>query len=297
MPNDIALKSGGVIIALKSTIHLPLVEVTHGRDIMQKARPILIFDSGVGGLSIYQAVKQRLPGLEVVYCSDSKGFPYGPRQEDDVVQRTCYFLQALTERYHPSLAIIACNTASTVALPSVRQMLNIPVVGVVPAIKTAAELSVSRRIGLLATPGTVCRAYTDRLIANFASDCEVIRVGSSDLVHMAEDVLRGKTINQQALHSIVAPFFQGSRTVDAIVLGCTHFPLLKKKLQHVAPSAVTWVDSGHAIARRVETLLGSGSAYVTGSFTGGNDTYIDTLHSTTLSGTPFTRLSELGFFV
>ncbi len=260
---------------------------------MQKAQPILIFDSGVGGLSIYQAIKQRLPDLEVVYCSDSAGFPYGPKPEDVIVERSCYFLRALTEQYHPSLAIIACNTASTIALPALRQLLDIPVVGVVPAIKTAAELSVSRRIGLLATPGTVRRAYTDRLIADFASNCEVIRVGSSDLVHMAEDVLRGKTINQQALRSIVAPFFQGSRIVDTIVLGCTHFPLLKKKLLHVAPSPVTWVDSGDAIARRVEALLGNHNAFATEN----DDTYIDTLRSKTLSGTPFRRLSELGFSV
>ncbi|ELT98607.1 hypothetical protein CAPTEDRAFT_126248, partial [Capitella teleta] len=189
-------------------------------------KPIVIFDSGVGGLSVYQEIKQVLPNIPVVYCSDTQGFPYGPKPESEVIERTSLCLCLLAERYEPSLAVIACNTASTISLPRVREELGFPVVGVVPAIKTASEYSKRRCIGLLATPGTIARSYTDQLIQDFAGDCHVIRVGSSDLVQMAEAFLRGEKISDEALENILAPFFADEQTPDAIVLGCTHFPLL-----------------------------------------------------------------------
>lgn len=221
----------------------------------KQVRPIIIFDSGVGGLSIYQEIKRALPELSVVYCSDSAAFPYGSKSEDEVIERTSYCLGELAKMYQPLLAVIACNTASTISLPRVREELNFPVVGVVPAIKTASELSSNRCIGLLATPGTIERSYTDQLITDFADDCEVIRVGSSELVHLAEQSLRGETIASEHLQNIVAPFFQNEQSPDTIVLGCTHFPLLKKALDEVVPKPVQWVDSGAAIARRVSSLL------------------------------------------
>ena len=126
----------------------------------QQKKPIVIFDSGVGGLSIYKEVKRRLPGVEVIYCADNEAFPYGPKPEAEVIDRTLYCLSQLAKRYQPALAIIACNTASTISLPRARQALQIPVVGVVPAIKPAGEWSKKRAIGLLATPGTIAREYT-----------------------------------------------------------------------------------------------------------------------------------------
>ena len=220
-----------------------------------QVRPIVIFDSGVGGLSIYQEIKQTMPELHVVYCSDTEAFPYGPKPEEEVIERTSYCLGELAKQYQPLLAVIACNTASTISLPRVRRELNFPVVGVVPAIKTASEQSSNRCIGLLATPGTIDRDYTDQLIADFADDCEVIRVGSSELVHLAEQHLRGEVVASEHLQNIVAPFFQNGQYPDTIVLGCTHFPLLKTLLDKVVPKPVQWVDSGAAIARRVSSLL------------------------------------------
>lgn len=223
---------------------------------MQKlARPIVIFDSGVGGLSIYQEIKQALPHIEVVYCADTLAFPYGPKTEKDVIGRTSHCLAKLARKYNPALAVIACNTASTISLPRVRAELDFPVVGVVPAIKTASARSTSRCIGLLATPGTVERDYTDQLIDDFAGDCHVIRVGSSELVHIAEQYLRGESIERSQLEVIVAPFFANGHKADAIVLGCTHFPLLRDELTRVSPDFVRWIDSGAAIARRVKHLI------------------------------------------
>ncbi|PJE78076.1 Glutamate racemase [invertebrate metagenome] len=218
------------------------------------SQPIVIFDSGVGGLSIYQRVKATL-NCPVVYCSDSAGFPYGPRPSGEVIKRTYACLMELKQSFNPSLAVIACNTASTVSLPTVRKALDIPVVGVVPAIKTASQQSIKRCIGLLATPGTISREYTDQLIDDFASDCRVIRVGSSRLVELAEDYLRGKPVDRVCLKKIIAPFFQEQPWPDTIVLGCTHFPLIEHLLQSVVPVAINWVDSGDAIANRVRHLL------------------------------------------
>ena len=217
--------------------------------------PILIFDSGVGGLSIYQKVRKKLPHLSVVYCCDNAGFPYGVKNDTKVIELTSLHLRDLVRQYRPALVIIACNTASTISLPAVREALAIPVVGVVPAIKTASELSENRCIGLLATPATVNRDYTDQLINDFAADCDVVRVGSSELVYIAEQHVRGDAIDQTILQKIVNPFFLREKSPDTIVLGCTHFPLLKPLLNRVVPTPVTWVDSGEAIARRVESLL------------------------------------------
>lgn len=218
-------------------------------------QPIIVFDSGVGGLSIYQQIKQLLPRLPVIYCADTAGFPYGAKSETEVVQRTSSLLKQLSQHYNPALVVIACNTASTITLPTVRAQLPCPVVGVVPAIKTASLYSKNRCIGLLATPGTVRRAYTDQLIERFARDCDVIRVGSAELAQLAENHLRGLPVSQQKLRSIMMPFFAGDKMSDAIVLGCTHFPLLVDLLDQVIPQPVQWIDSGAAIARRVHSLL------------------------------------------
>lgn len=217
--------------------------------------PILIFDSGVGGLTIHAAIAARLPQENYLYACDNAAFPYGPKAEDELVQRVHDVLDALIARYAPQLVVVACNTASTVALPRLRQHYKLPIVGVVPAIKPAAQLSKNKIIGLLATPGTVRRAYTDQLIADFAADCTVLRVGSSELVQIAERKLRGEAVDIVELNALMAPFFERENPVDTIVLGCTHFPLLRDELERAAPTPVQWVDSGAAIAERVASLL------------------------------------------
>ena len=217
-------------------------------------KPIVIMDSGAGGLTVFDEIKRMIPWQPVVYCADNAGFPYGPRPEDDVTHRVCHYLGELYQRYQPALAVIGCNTASTVALAKARELLPIPIVGVVPAIKTAATHSQNRCIGLLATPGTVKRSYTDNLIDDFANDCDVIRVGSTRLVHLAENKLRGKSVEQWEIDKILVPFQSAPTVPDHIVLGCTHFPLVRQELAKSMPE-VTWVDSGKAIARRVHSLL------------------------------------------
>ncbi len=217
------------------------------------AQPVLVFDSGVGGLTILEALRARLPAESYVYACDNAAFPYGPKPADELTDRVHAVLDALLARYTPKLIVVACNTASTVALPRLRSHYTLPIVGVVPAVKPAAQQSRNRIIGLLATPGTVQRPYTEQLIRDFAADCTLIRVGSSALVEQAERKLRGEAVDAALLRELLQPFLDGG--ADTIVLGCTHFPLLRDELQRAAGTPLQWVDSGDAIARRVEQLL------------------------------------------
>lgn len=214
---------------------------------------VLVFDSGVGGLSVAACIHQALPGIELIYLADNAGFPYGDQPEQVVIARCCSLIEACLRQHPCDVIVVACNTASTVVLPHLRDMTDVPVVGVVPAVKPAAASSVSRRIGLLATPATVQRPYLDELIAEFAADCEVVRVGHPGLVCWAEQLVQGGEPPQAELNQAVAPLREAG--VDTVVLGCTHYPLLLPWLRRSLPDVTTWVDSGQAIARRVGFLL------------------------------------------
>lgn len=218
---------------------------------MDPAAPLLFFDSGVGGLSVLAPVAALLPQAPIVYVADSAAFPYGTRSEAEIAARVPALLGRLTERFRPRLAVIACNTASTIALSFVREALDIPVVGTVPAIKPAAERSRTRVIGVLGTPATVRQPYVDDLAAAHAADCTVLRHGSAELVAMAEAKLAGEAIDPAAVTAAVAPLT--SRGMDVVVLACTHFPLLAEELAAALPG-VAQVDGGPGIARRIAHL-------------------------------------------
>jgi len=218
--------------------------------------PVLVFDSGVGGLSIFADIASALPTVPLAFACDNAAFPYGTKTETELLERVDVVLHALIARIQPRLVVVACNTASTVALPRLRRRFSLPIVGVVPAIKPAALISHNKVIGLLATPATVARPYTDELIREFAGNCAVIKVGSRELVELAEAKLRGATIAPVTLAPLLAPFFADrNHSADTIVLGCTHFPLLRAELAAATPVPVQWLDSGAAIARRVASLV------------------------------------------
>lgn len=218
---------------------------------------ILVFDSGVGGLSIVQSIQDRLPGCDLIYASDNAAFPYGTKGESELTARVDQVLRRLLSEHPAEILVIACNTASTLTLPHVRRHFALPVVGVVPAIKPAAMLSRSKVIGLLATPATVVRPYTLRLIQDHAADCTVIPLGNAELVQLAEDKLRGVAPDRQRLKEILAPLglHEHGAQMDTVVLACTHFPLLRSELSRCLGPRIALVDSGEAIARRVEHLL------------------------------------------
>jgi glutamate racemase len=219
-------------------------------------RPLLIFDSGVGGLSVLGAIRSALPTAPLVYAADSAGYPYGTKRPAEIEARVPALLGRLAERLDPELIVIACNTASTIALDAVRAALDLPVVGTVPAIKPAAELSKSRTIGVLGTEATVRQPYVDRLSAQFAADCTVLRHGSAELVDFAESKLRGETARSGACRRALDGLLdqEGGDRIDTIVLACTHFPLVEEELAAAAPRPVRFVDGKEGIARRTAWL-------------------------------------------
>lgn len=217
------------------------------------ARPILFFDSGVGGLSVVAPTRALLPQASIVYAADSAGFPYGTKSEAEIAARVPALLGRLAERYRPRLIVIACNTASTIALPAVRAALDVAVVGTVPAIKPAAEASRTRVIGVLGTEATVRQPYVDDLAARFAGDCAVVRHGSPELVRLAEEKLAGRDPAAGEVMDAVRPLL-ANPSIDVVVLACTHFPLLADELRLAFGDGITFVDGGPGIARRVAAL-------------------------------------------
>jgi glutamate racemase len=223
---------------------------------MAQAGPLLIFDSGIGGLSVLDPIRRLLPGAPIVYAADSAGFPYGTKSAVEIAARVPALLGRLAERYDPSLIVIACNTASTIALDAVRAALDLPIVGTVPAIKPAAALSKTRAIGVLGTDATIVQPYVDRLAAEFAADCTIVRHGSAELVELAEARLRGETADPAAYARILGGLLSrpGGERVDTIVLACTHFPLVREELAAAAPRPLAFVDGNEGIARRTAWL-------------------------------------------
>ncbi|MEM9599708.1 MAG: glutamate racemase [Pseudomonadota bacterium] len=223
----------------------------------------LIFDSGVGGLSIAQQISRTLPQVHQSYLADDAYRPYGEKTEKALRRRLPDLLVPVCDMLRPDIVVIACNTASTTALPAIRASIDIPVVGVVPAIKPAAALSQTRSIAVLGTPGTVRRAYVDELIAAHAADCHVRLSGSLALVEQAERKLSDRPVDLDVLRHEIASLFAAASDppIDSVVLACTHFPLLRDELEQVAPHPVAWIDSGEAVARRVADLLERTSQY------------------------------------
>jgi glutamate racemase len=223
---------------------------------MADARPILFFDSGIGGLSVLAPTRLLLPNAPLVYAADNAGFPYGTKSELEIAGRVPALLGRLAERYHPRLIVIACNTASTIALGAVRAALDLPIVGTVPAIKPAAALSKSRVIGVLGTDATVRQPYVDNLSAEFAADCIVLRHGSARLVELAEAKLRGEPTPPAHYADALAGLLDqaGGDRLDTVVLACTHFPLVEEELAAAAPRPLRFVHGGDGIARRVAWL-------------------------------------------
>jgi glutamate racemase len=223
---------------------------------MTRARPLLLFDSGVGGLSVLRAIRRRLPRAPLVYVADSADYPYGTKSAAEIEARVPALLGRLAERFDPELIVIACNTASTIALDAVRAALDLPIVGTVPAIKPAAALSKTRTIGVLGTEATVRQPYVERLAAEFAADCTIVRHGSAELVDLAEAKLRGEPTDREAYRRILGEMYAraGGERIDTIVLACTHFPLVEEELAAASPHPVSFVDGSEGIARRTAWL-------------------------------------------
>jgi glutamate racemase len=222
------------------------------------APTILVFDSGLGGLTVHREIVAVRPDACFIYVADDAGFPYGAVREDVLSARVVGLIGKLIEAYRPDLVVIACNTASTLVLPELRERFTVPFIGTVPAIKPACAGSLSKRVSVLGTEATVSREYTHALIRQFGNGADVTLVGSARLAAYAEAELRGEPVEDRAIAEEIAPCFvdRDSRRTDTVVLACTHYPLLLARFARLQPWPVTFIDPAPAIARRVVDLLG-----------------------------------------
>jgi glutamate racemase len=225
-------------------------------------QPILMFDSGIGGLTVLREARVLMPDRRFVYVADDAGFPYGDWEEAALRAHILKLFATLLRRFDPEISVIACNTASTLVIDALRAAFpGHPFVGTVPAIKPAAERTRSGLVSVLATPGTVKRQYTRDLIKQWAQKCHVRLVGSDRLAGLAETYMRDGFVDEEAVCGEIAPCFveQDERRTDIVVLACTHYPFLVNRMRKTAPWPVDWLDPAEAIARRALSLLnGSG---------------------------------------
>lgn len=239
-------------------MQVDLVAGTRYGTSMTRPPKILVFDSGLGGLTVLTEVARLRPDAALVFAADTAAFPYGALAPDILVVRVVAVIARLMARFEPDAVVIACNTASTLVLPSLRgRFPEVPFVGTVPAIKPAAELSRSRLVSVLATPATVARDYTHDLVRTYAAHCEVTLVGSHRLASLAEAFMRGEGIADAEILEEIAPSFVavGAGHTDCVVLACTHYPLLIAQLERLAPWPVSWIDPAPAIARQTDKVL------------------------------------------
>jgi glutamate racemase len=222
----------------------------------EASAPILLFDSGVGGLSVLAEMRELLPDAPVIYATDNAGLPYGAKTEAQIAARVSGLLGRMTERFRPRLVCIACNTASTIALGMVREVLEVPIVGTVPAIKPAAAMTRTGTIGLLGTEATIRQAYVDRLEHEFARNKRLLRFGAPELVAAAEARVRGDVIDPAVFQRAADGLRNqpGGATIDTVVLACTHFPLVQTELAEAFGPGVTFVHGAKGIARRIAFL-------------------------------------------
>ncbi|NKF52488.1 glutamate racemase [Shewanella sp. WXL01] len=246
--------------------------------------PILVFDSGIGGLSVLEHIHKQLPNHSIHYLFDNARLPYGDLAEQALITGCVKLVTEQVTKMGAQVVVIACNTASTLVLPALRAVLSIPVVGVVPAIKPAALQSKTKHIALLATPGTVSRPYTQALINDFAANCQVSLLGTSELVLMAEDKLSGKSVDLARLQQIISPL--DNPNIDTLVLGCTHFPLLKTEITQAFSHSISLLDSGAAIAARVDSLVADA---------GVNDATISCAYTQQISKSLYQAMVNRGF--
>ena len=230
---------------------------------MLSSPTILVFDSGLGGLTVLREIVKVRPDAGFLYVADDAFFPYGSHGEAELIDRVTALVGELIDAHRPDIIVIACNTASTLVLPQLRARFATPFIGTVPAIKPACAASRTRLVSVLGTEATVKREYTRALIRDFANGSEVTLVGAARLAAFAEAELNGAPVEDAAIAQEIAPCFvaRDGRRTDIIVLACTHYPLLLARLERLAPWPVTFIDPAPAIARRLVDLAGPPTAH------------------------------------
>ena len=256
-----------------------------------KDTPIAIIDSGIGGLSVFQAIKKIMPNQSIIYCCDSAGFPYGHKDKKNIVYRVKCCIEKLLQHFDLSMIVIACNTASIHTLEIIRKNYNITIVGVVPAIKTAGELSKNRCVGLLATPQTIASDYVKNLIDQYLHDCQVCKIGSTKLVDIAESrICLGIEPKISDIQAIIRPLLSAEHAPDVIILGCTHFAFITDVLVKAMPKKIMFIEPSLAIANRVHTLINNPQNNITAS----SNSFVSTCNSK-YNDVFISYLNDIGF--
>lgn len=214
---------------------------------------VLVFDSGIGGLGVVAALNGLAPGLPLTYFADNGFFPYGEKPDAILLPHIVKVIGAAIAEEKPEAVVIACNTASTIALPALRESFSLPFIGCVPPIKPAATASRSRTIGVLATAATVRRPYLNGLIERFAPDCSVLTLGTPVLAELAERKFRGAEVD---ISQAVAPLFTqpGGERIDAVALGCTHYTFLLPEFLALRPD-LSWHDPALPVAKQALKII------------------------------------------
>lgn len=219
---------------------------------MDANSPIGVFDSGVGGLTVLSELQKLLPGESFIYIADQKYIPYGTKSQDEVRSRALSLAKFLEEK-NVKIIVVACNTATVAAIKALRKMCTVPVIGIVPVIKTAAEKTKTKKIAVFATPITTKSSYLTLLIKKFADGAFVYKNGATGLENLVEEGNLTNPKIETILKEHLLPLKASG--VDVIALGCTHYPFLKEKMQEIVGKDILILDSGGAAARQTKRIL------------------------------------------
>jgi len=224
---------------------------------MNNNQPIGLFDSGIGGTSIWKAIHNLLPGEDTVYLADSKNAPYGQKSKDEIIALSIKNTEFLLEQ-NAKMIVVACNTATTNAIKELRAKYDIPLIGIEPAIKPAAHNSRTQTIGILATKGTLSSELFNKAVEIYQDTTIIEQVGFG-LVKLIEDGEINSPEMTQLLHSYLEPMIEAN--IDYLVLGCSHYPYLIPQIEKILPAHIKIIDSGEAVARQTEKLLAHYNAF------------------------------------
>lgn len=218
---------------------------------MTNSQPIGLFDSGIGGTSIWKEIHQLLPNENTIYLADTKNAPYGQKSKEEIIALSIKNTEFLLEQ-NAKIIVVACNTATTNAIKELREKFDVPFIGIEPAIKPAANNSKTQTIGILATKGTLNSELFNKTAEKF-QDTKIVEQVGFNLVKLIEDGKMHSEEMTQLLHTYLEPMIEAN--IDYLVLGCSHYPYLIPQIKEILPAHIKIIDSGEAVAKQTQKLL------------------------------------------